>query len=108
MNLNNYPANWASIRKQVLNRDKYIYQHCGAAHHELKRSERGRVFKVFLQVAHLDHDPENHKVSLDRLLSLCQPCHLKNDREHSLSVLQKRGYTEKATKTGTSKVSLKM
>lgn len=42
-----------------------------------------------MQVAHLDHDAENWEVSYERLLSLCQLCHLKNDREHSMALIQK-------------------
>lgn len=34
---------------------------------------------VVLTVAHLDHDEENHAVTLDRLKALCQPCHLRYD-----------------------------
>jgi hypothetical protein len=35
--------------------------------------------KVVLTVAHLDHDEENHDVSIDRLKALCQQCHLRYD-----------------------------
>lgn len=35
--------------------------------------------KVVLTVAHLDHDEENHQVSMDRLKALCQICHLRYD-----------------------------
>ena len=34
---------------------------------------------VVLTTAHLDHDEENHAVSLDRLRHLCQRCHLRYD-----------------------------
>jgi len=37
------------------------------------------IVRVVLTVAHLDHDEENHSVSLDRLASLCQLCHLRYD-----------------------------
>lgn len=42
--------------------------------------------KIVLTIAHLDHDPENHEVSLDRLKALCQRCHLNYDREHRKKV----------------------
>lgn len=35
--------------------------------------------RVVLTVAHLDHDEENHDVSLERLAHLCQLCHLRYD-----------------------------
>lgn len=41
--------------------------------------EYPRKVGVSLQIAHLDHDEENHSVSIDRLASLCQMCHHKYD-----------------------------
>lgn len=35
--------------------------------------------EVCLQVAHLDHDPENNQVKDERLKALCQMCHAAND-----------------------------
>lgn len=40
---------------------------------------RCKTVKVVLTIAHLDHDEENHEVSLDRLKALCQICHLRYD-----------------------------
>lgn len=37
-------------------------------------------YNIVLTVAHLDHDEENHDVSMDRLQALCQRCHLNHDR----------------------------
>ena len=37
--------------------------------------------KVVLTVAHLDHDEENWQVTDDRLMALCQHCHINNDAE---------------------------
>jgi len=34
---------------------------------------------VVLTTAHLDHDEENENISLDRLMHLCQYCHLNYD-----------------------------
>jgi len=34
-----------------------------------------KVVTVVLTIAHLDHDPKNHKVKDDRLKALCQQCH---------------------------------
>lgn len=38
-----------------------------------------RKVKVILTIAHLDHDEENHDVSIERLKALCQLCHLRYD-----------------------------
>ena len=38
-----------------------------------------KMVTVVLTVAHLDHDEENHDVSMDRLAALCQWCHLNYD-----------------------------
>lgn len=38
-----------------------------------------RQVTVILTVAHLDHDEENHEVSIDRLKAMCQLCHLRYD-----------------------------
>jgi len=47
------------------------------------KSARGlKRVKVILTVAHLDHDPENWEVTVDRLKALCQRCHFQYDREH--------------------------
>lgn len=89
MNKSIYPKNWSEIRKNVLERDNFTCQHCGCKEGEIRNSERNKSYRCVLQVAHLDHDPENWEVNIDRLLSLCQSCHLKNDREHSQNLIQK-------------------
>jgi hypothetical protein len=35
--------------------------------------------RVVLTIAHLDHDADNHDVMLERLMALCQICHLRYD-----------------------------
>lgn len=35
--------------------------------------------KVVITIAHLDHDETNHEVTDDRLMALCQICHLRSD-----------------------------
>lgn len=49
---------------------------------KLKRSipvDNPKRIVVSLQIAHLDHDEENHDVSDDRLRAMCQLCHLRYD-----------------------------
>lgn len=38
-----------------------------------------KAYKVFLQVAHLDHNPSNN--DMNNLKVFCPKCHLANDRE---------------------------
>jgi len=54
-------------------------------YHEAKK------VKVVLTVAHIDNDAHNHKVSIDRLLHLCQRCHLKADAYYK-AIKRKCGY----------------
>lgn len=35
--------------------------------------------KIILTIAHLDHDELNHAVTIDRLMAMCQACHLRYD-----------------------------
>ena len=39
------------------------------------------IVKVILTVAHLDHDEQNWSVTDDRLMAMCQYCHLNYDSE---------------------------
>lgn len=41
--------------------------------------ERVTERTVRLQVCHLDHDHENHNVTDDRLMAMCQLCHINYD-----------------------------
>lgn len=97
-NKENYHPNWNDIiRPEILKRDKYKCQNCGLKHRgiylvvendktiEIDKEEyiealrnNEKVKKVFLQVAHLDHNPKNNKY--ENLKSLCPKCHLSNDR----------------------------
>lgn len=79
-----YPPNWQDIRKYIKDRDKNTCQHCGAKDGEIRTSRIGKIYKSHVAVAHLDHDAENWEVSMDRLRLLCQPCHLKYDKESNL------------------------
>ena len=47
--------------------------------------------KVVLTVAHLDHDEENHNVSMDRLAALCQYCHLNYDAKEKYRRMSEHG-----------------
>jgi len=77
-----YPDDWFSrIRPAVLKRAKHCCEFCGVKNYEMvDRGSDVGIIKIVLTIAHLDHDPENWEVSLDRLRALCQKCHIRYDR----------------------------
>lgn len=82
MNPSKYPPNWYShIRPFIIERDNNTCQVCGVKAGEEYTSPKGKVIKAKLAVAHLDHDAENHAVSMDRLQLMCDCCHLAYDKE---------------------------
>lgn len=101
-NKERYHQDWNDIiRPEILKRDKYRCTKCGAEHkqayvfdedgskhkipdNEIKEWKKygDKAYKVFLQIAHLDHDPNNNNYS--NLASMCVKCHLKNDTQHRI------------------------
>ena len=97
-NREKYHPNWEDIiRPEILKRDQYKCQNCGLEHRGLYLvDEKGKHIKIdkeeyiealrnnektkkiFLQVAHLDHNPKNN--NYENLKSLCPKCHLDYDR----------------------------
>ena len=53
---------WQNLRKKVLERDKYMCQICGSNEE--------------LQVHHTEYNYKNDKEHLDKLITLCQNCHV--------------------------------
>ncbi len=103
-----YPPNWKTeIRPAILERANNKCEWCGFANGQIVyrcRVEKTmqwypckddlyelglqkeladfwaeRPVKVVLTIAHLDHDELNHSVTLERLVALCQLCHLRYD-----------------------------
>lgn len=101
-----YPKNWKELRKQVLERAENKCEFCGVENYSVGARDLNGKFhleddihhlnsncgfqlfggnfnwkmtKIILTIAHLDHDKENHDVSIDRLKALCQKCHLQYD-----------------------------
>lgn len=95
-----YPSNWLTeIRPRILARAGGCCENCGlpdgafaeryadgsyhvvdAMHAETISLEGGKVIRVVLTVAHLDHD-RTHNAD-DNLRAWCAPCHLRYDAEH--------------------------
>lgn len=101
MNKKDYSPDWHDIiRPAILKRDSFKCQHCGVRHKnyylfqpsgikiKIEQDEYIEYLqhgldarRIYLQVAHLDNNKSNNDDT--NLLSLCNTCHLKNDRAHS-------------------------
>lgn len=95
-----YAPEWSDvIRPAILRRDGYKCKHCGVAHRAIVyRDSKGKyiecdefmknwavshgfkVFTLYLQVAHLNHDKSDNRP--ENLLSLCPSCHSRFDSHH--------------------------
>jgi 5-methylcytosine-specific restriction endonuclease McrA len=81
-----YPRNWRQISKATIERANHRCEHCGAAHRWF-HPITGSV--VFLQAAHMDHNPAN--CVPENLKALCPRCHLTYDGK----LHAQRGYMTK-------------
>lgn len=71
-----YPDNWEEISLLVRERALWVCEMPGCgARHKWFHPITGRI--VYLQAAHLDHNP--HNCSFENLAALCQRCHLSYD-----------------------------
>ena len=76
-----YPKNWKKIREKILERAGDRCEFCGVGNHTFRYNERtGRLARIVLTIAHLDHTPEH--CDPDNLRALCQRCHNRYDAEH--------------------------
>lgn len=106
INYAEYPPHWPDLRKQCLDRDGHKCTFCGVPEYALRRSGDRRHLHligpfeshtaakahkkinglphtiIVLSIAHLDRDKDNWEVTLDRLVSACQACHLAYDMDH--------------------------
>jgi hypothetical protein len=100
MNYSEYHPDWRDIiRPAILQRDNYRCRVCGIQHKstvyktstgaymecdeftaEWARHQGKRVFKLSLQIAHIDHDKSNNDPT--NLISLCPRHHAKMDADH--------------------------
>ena len=71
-----YHTNFKIRGAECINRANNTCQNCGRKQGEEYTAEDGKVKKVILQAAHVNHDPWNPKAELR---SLCKSCHLKYD-----------------------------
>jgi 5-methylcytosine-specific restriction endonuclease McrA len=95
-----YPEDWSDvIRPRILSRDGYKCTQCRIKHrsyifidesqkviivnrseHEELKVQGYKTYRVFLQVAHRNHDKSNCNDS--NLITLCPRCHLKFDQAY--------------------------
>ena len=95
-----YSEEWTdTIRPRILKRDNYKCTKCGIKHrayvlvdssgnytiitkdeHDEYKPFGANVYRIFLQIMHLDHNKDNNEDS--NLAAACPRCHLKNDKQH--------------------------
>lgn len=70
---------WEAIRRQILVRAGHACEFCGVQDRSLVPRSGGRIVRIILTIAHLNHVPgDNREVNLR---ALCQRCHLRWDVE---------------------------
>lgn len=77
-NKNRYPRNWKEISLRIRDRAGNRCEQCGVGNGAHVERLGGRLVRVVLTVAHMDHQPEN--CADENLKALCQKCHLNYDR----------------------------
>ena len=100
MDYSKYHPDWKDIiRPAILKRDGYKCAHCGIKHkarvykdttgkyvecddfmEQWAKSTKRKVFTLYLQIAHLDHDKQNNEPT--NLKALCPIHHARFDSEH--------------------------
>jgi 5-methylcytosine-specific restriction endonuclease McrA len=100
MKRNLYSENWSDvIRPLILKRDNYKCKRCKIKHRSIGYYENNKIFvecdefmekyaikigfklvKIFLQVHHINTNKEDNNDN--NLITLCQRCHLAEDKEY--------------------------
>ncbi|HEX7734696.1 MAG TPA: hypothetical protein VF458_07530 [Ktedonobacteraceae bacterium] len=74
-----YPDNWEEIALAAKIAANWTCQRCGVCRGDRQINRYGRLVKVVLTTAHLNHDPWNSDAELE---VMCWPCHAKYDAAH--------------------------
>lgn len=91
-NKNRYPKNWEEIRQNILRRANNCCENCGVPNHSYRLNPKnGKMVKIVLTIAHLDHTPENCDES--NLRAWCQKCH--NSYDAPMRALNRKRKTAK-------------
>ena len=94
-----YPANWGEIRERIRERSSDQCEKCGILNKQLRVGHHGKMIRVVLTVAHLDHNLDNNDgmdeggpalpLEEANLVHLCQRCHLGHDADHHVQTRRK-------------------
>lgn len=83
-----YPKNWKEIREAILKRANNCCEFCGVSNHSYHFNPKtGKVVRVVLTIAHLNHTPEDCRP--ENLRALCQRCHNQYDAKHRAETRRK-------------------
>ena len=124
MDYSQYHPDWKDvIRPAILKREQYKCAHCGIKHkarvykdttgkyvecddfmEQWAKSTGRKVFTLFLQIAHLDHNKANNEPS--NLKALCPVHHARYDTEHKK--LARITYSAKVTDSRTKRRAAKI
>lgn len=88
-NKDRYPKNWKSeIRPSILRRANNRCEFCGVENHDYRLNKKtGKLVRIVLTVAHLNHTPEDCRP--ENLRALCQKCHNEYDARHRVETRKK-------------------
>lgn len=88
-NRSRYPKNWKDIRAAILKRANNRCEFCDVLNHTMRLNHKtGKMARIVLTIAHLDHTPEN--CDPGNLRALCQRCHNNYDAQHRLQTRNKK------------------
>jgi hypothetical protein len=71
-NRERYGKNWRKRARACKERAGWLCQKCGVKHGTERVSWSGNLWPVYLQAAHVEHDPENLEAAL---VAVCPWCH---------------------------------
>src|SRR5215472_16852720 len=74
-----YPVDWPVLSRRCRERAGWQCEHCGVRQGEERISRKGKLYKVVLQAAHLDHNDRRNPDAV--LICLCFRCHWWHDFE---------------------------
>ena len=93
-----YPADWKAISHRIrFGRAKGKCEWCGAEHNAYETHD-GKLVKIILTCAHLDHDTTHNDDS--NLAALCQRCHLRHDIGQHMANAAETRRNKKEAETG--------
>ena len=114
-NKHRYPADWRKVRGRILDRAGHRCEWCGVPNYAIggrlsdgscltalgvpkpgewapcgngSTTERLRIIRIVLTIAHLDHQPEN--CDRENLRALCQQCHIRYDEPMKAAGIRQR------------------